>query len=1012
MKLTQKAISNWQFSISIVLLVLIAGTVSFLTMPRYEDPPLDFAGTGIIVIMPGASPTDIEALVVKKIEDAINELENVKHLSSTIEEGISFTNVEFEPTEDPDKKYQDVVSAIEGIRPSLPSEIAQLTFEKYSSATVAVAQVALVSKTAPYSKMKKYAEQLKDELRRVPGVRSSDAIGFPEQEVRINFDREKMEKIGITVKDVQAAIQGDNTTIPVGAIMAGDRRFTVRTNGTYKSMESIRSTVVRAWGNTTVRVNDIATVSMADADTVYKARVNGVPAVFVTATQKKGTNIFDIKKGLQQRIDEFKLTLPDDISLQMVFDQSRSVRHRLDRFFMDLLIGIIIVGIVVFLPLGRRASVIIMSVIPVSILAAIGVIDIFNFGIDQISIVGLVIALGMIVDDAIVVLENITRELRNGIPLSEAVSSATGEVGWAVVSSTLTTVFAFLPMAVLNSYAGQFIKALPLTVIISLLASLALSLTITPLLTRKLFTDKTGGAGKLTKKVQSFVYGASETTYRNLLEKAVSKPILVLFIAICVFASTLSLLPVIGVSLFPKAEKPYIMVNIDTPQGSSISRTDAVVRKVESLLNNRNDVMLYASNIGKGNPRIYYNMFNMWESPNTAQILVETNSSKRSDISSVLSSLRNSCKDIPGAIIRVEDFIQGPPIKAPIVVQLVGNDLKKVKELAGQTEEIINGIPGVVNVNNHGKNERIGLKVTYNRDKMALLGVPAAWSDLALREAVSGGKAQHFRDSLGEEYDIVLRMGKNSSATISDLSNVSVPSLAGKQIPVRQIADIGLDDEPTVIERYKRERVVYVTADVKEGFNTARLTEDIAGKIEKLKWPEDVRYVFTGEQESRKESFGGLGQAISIALLAIFGLLVMQFRSFIQPCIVFAAIPFAISGALIGLFITGNTFSFTGFVGLTSLMGIVVKNSIILVDRANQLKSKGLSVSQAIIESGVTRFTPILITTLTTIGGLIPLAFSGSSTWEPLGVCIISGLTMSTGLTLIVVPVLYKILTR
>ncbi len=996
----------------IVLLFVLTGFISYQNMPRTEDPQMDFSGGVIVAIWPGAAPVDMERLVVDIIEEELNELDDIKKLKTTIEEGVSVTELEFETGTDPDKKYQKILSSIDAVRNEMPSTLLSLSSEQYSSANVNIMQVALKSEYKSYDELNREAEALKRMFLRVPGVKIVEIEACPEQEVTIAVNPQKAEKLGLSISTIIDIVRGVNANIPAGNVQAGTQKFSVKTSGSYKTIEQIRNTVIRSGTNGVLTLDDIADVIENDKQDSYFARHNGERAIWITVQQKHGTNIINVTDGLKEKLNSYTETLNGDIETELFFDLSDSVKGRLNGFFMNLVQGIVLVGVIALLALGFRISVIVMTVIPASILTAIGLLDSSGYGLNQISIIGLVVAIGLLVDNAIVVVENISRLMKEGEPVGTAIIKGASQVGWAIVSSTATTVFAFLPMLFIKSTTGDFIRTLPLIVIYTLIASMLISLTLTPYLLGLFLrgVDSREFAEKRTR-TQSLLYKVSEGIYKKLLIFSVDNSIKTIIAAAAIFVLSMFIFTKVGVSLFPKAEKNLLLVDIETPPSTSISRTDSITAEVEKILETQSGVLNYGTNIGRGNPVVYYNMTSDKEAANIAQILVETETAEISAVEKIVSELRAELDNVAGAEIEVKEFLQGDMIEAPIVVRVISNNFNRLKERAVVVENLINSIEGTVNVDNNSRKTRTDLKIDYNREKAAMLGVPLYSSDMLIRTALAGTTVGEFKDSTGEKVDIRVLLNSHISSAADDIDKISVPSLNGQQIPLKQFSEIRFDEAPSVINHHLLDRVALITSDVKRGYVTATLTAEIVEELKKMNWDSDLTYSLGGDEEVRQDSFGGMGKALLIALMGVFAILVLQFGSFKQPFIVFAAIPFSITGAIWALYFTGYTFSFTAFIGLTSLMGIVVNNSIILVDYANGEIKKGKSVYDAAISAGTTRFVPILLTTLTTVGGLIPLVISGSTMWSPLAIAIIGGLLFSTFLTLIVVPVLYKLIT-
>ena len=1009
MRLPKLAIENHQFTIILVLLLVLFGLVSFLTMPRSEDPQVSPAASTVIVVYPGATPEDMEELVIDPVEEVLNELEDIKHIKSRAEDGMALVNIEFLSGTDPDDKYSDVVQKVNSIRSSLPENIVSLEIQKWSVSDVFILQLALLSDSATYRDLEKEADRLKKSLETTAGVKKVKTWAFPEQEIRISIDMQKMAQNRLSLNQIISTIQSANQNIPGGYVDIGSKRFNVQTSGSFESIEEIKTTVVNSSENNLLYLKDIAEISYDYEDDTYFARFKDKNAVFITVNQKVGTNVFTIRDALEEKIQSFESGLIASIEMEIVFDQTDSVAYRLNGFFMNLFQGLILVGLVVLLAVGLRASSIVILVIPVSIMIGIGFVDLSGYGIEQMSIAGLVIALGLLVDNAIVVIENISRFMKMGYSNKEAAVKGTGQIAWAVVSSTTTTVLAFIPIMMMQNITGDFIRSMPVTVVYTLSASLLISLVLTPYLSTKFL--KIENVQK-ERKMRVFLNHEIENRYRNTLDFGLKKPKIIVFIAVVVFMGSLTLFPLVGVSFFPKAEKPQFIINVDTPDGSNLRRTDQIAQYVDSLLKERSEILHYAINVGHGNPRIYYNVIPKRNRSTHAQIFITLKERDLKTFNLLISDLRQQLEDVPGAKIEVKEFEQGPPVEAPIAVRILGDNIDILKKISLDVENMILTTKGTINVNNPLSTSKTDIHVKINRDKAGFLGIPLVDIDKTVRAAVAGLPISKFRDVEGKEYNIVIRLPFTGKIDYEDLDKIYVSSMSGAQIPLRQIANIQFKGSPMLINHYNLERNVTITSDVESHLSVDQVTTKIIEQLEKYDWPKGYRYSMGGELESREESFGGMAKAAIVAIIGIFAVLVLQFRSYTQPLIVFSAIPLAIIGSVVALLITGNSFSFTAFIGLTSLVGIVVNNSIILVDYTNQLRREGKDIVSALKEAGETRFIPIILTTATTVGGLLPLTLGGGTLWAPMGWTIIGGLIVSTVLTLLVVPVLYKLFSK
>lgn len=1016
MNLASLAIRNYQFTLVMALLLSLVGLVSFFTMPRSEDPTIEAPGTRIIVVYPGASPADIESLIIDPIEDELNALDDIKVIESSAFNGLGDIAIELIFGTDPDDAYDEVTQAVNRVRNDLPEGVIALETFKFSTADVMIYQVALTSEEASYALLKREAEKLEKIYERQPGVMQADIWAYPEPEVRVSLDIERMSEIGISMDQIIRSVQASSQNIPGGSVDLGERRFNIQTSGDYESLDDIRNTIISSTGTQIVYLDDVSDVSINYEDDTHRGRYNGERSVFITVAQREDANIYQVIDGIYEATSTFEAGLPDGISLHAVFDQSKSVRDRVNGFFNNLFQGILLVGVVIFLALGLRASAIVVIAIPLSLLIAFGWVDFSGYGIQQMSIVGLVVALGLLVDNAIVVTENVARFRAKGLSGIEAAIEGTKEVGWPVVAATVTTILSFLPIVLIQNDTGDYIRSMPVTVIFALIASLLISLTLTPLLASWLLkheeeSGKSKGSRWLTNgMLQGGLQSIVERFYRPLLRMSLARPILVLVLAISTFVGSLMLFPLVGVSLFPKAEKPLFYVNIETEDGATLDRTDEAVNFVERTLEAREEVTGYVANVGRDNPRFYYNVLSRRETSNIGQVVVSVE--RPEQVPGLIAELKRTFTNVPGVDIDVLELENGPPIEAPIAIKVIGPEIGEIKRIAGDIEDMIASTEGTENVHNPLAVSKTDLHVRINRDKAGLLGVPLVEVDRTVRASMAGLTMASYRDEQGEEFDIVARLPIQDRPSMSDFDRISVTSFTGSQIPLRQVADVEFDAVPTRIDHYNLERTATVTSFVEEGYSEFDLTNQIIERLEAYDWPAEYRYYVAGKQEAQQESFSGMASAMVIAILGILGVLVLQFRSFSQPLIIIVAVPLAVIGSIPALLLTGFTFSFSAFIGLTSLVGIVVNNSIILVDYANQLIKSGKSVVEAVMEAGETRFNPIILTTLTTIGGLLPLTLSNSTMWSPMGWVIIGGLIASTALTLIVVPVLYKLFTR
>jgi multidrug efflux pump subunit AcrB len=1007
MTLLEFPIRRYPFTLVIFLCLVVLGWFTFTAVPREEDPYLKFSGFIITAVNPGADPKDLERLVAKPIEDRLAELDDVHKIDTVITDGTAIVAIEFNASTDADKKYDEVTREINALRPDLPTEISRLEVRKLSPGLVNILQLALVSEDAPYRELEDYARELKDTLKTVDGVRTSETWAYPARELRVAIDLKRMSELGVRPSQVTQALQSDNANVPGGSVDIGSRSFSLKTSGSYTSLEEVKDTVVAAVGGRIVRVADIADVSWQSQPLTYVGRFNGKRAVFVTANQKDGYNVLNVNTKVEAALERFEKDLPRRIHLERGFEQSRNVENRLQHLYRDFAIAIGLV-LLTLLPLGWRAASIVMVSIPLSLAIGLTTLYFLGYSLNQISIAAFVVALGLLVDDSIVVTENIARHLREGRSRSEAALSGTRQIFVAVVGCTATLIFAFLPLLALPGNPGKFIRVLPVTVVATIVGSLFIAMFIIPFLASRLLDEhEDPHGGVLLQRVMGLIHH----TYRPALHFCLARPRATVVVALggsLLLAATF--VPVVGTSLFPKADTPQFLVTVDAPNGTSFAATDRALRFVEEKLQHMPEVKSWFANLGRGNPQVYYNVVAHADSLNYAEVFVQLKEYDTRRTPARLDELRAELARYPGAHIYVKEFVNGPAIAAPIAIRVIGADLEEIDKLAARVERIMQATPGTRDVDNPLRVARTNLKLEVDPLKASLLGVPIIEFDRAVRLSVAGTPVGTFKDASGEQYDIVVRTPVGSRADLNALDEARVPSAGGAVLPVSQLATLRFEKAPTQIARYNRERMVSINSEVAEGYNTAKVTAEVARRLNAMAWPRGYRFVLGGEAESSAEAFGGMGTAIIVAVFGIFAVLVLEFGNFKSTLIVLTVVPLGVFGGILLLLITGNSISFTAGIGFIALIGIEIKNSILLVDFTNQLREEGVPIDAAIERAGEIRFLPILLTSATAIGGLLPLAIENVGIYSPMAWVIIGGLLSSTLLARLVTPVMYKLI--
>jgi multidrug efflux pump subunit AcrB len=1001
------AIKRWQITLVGFALLLAIGLSAFFTIPRSVDPHFPSPFINVVAIVPGAEPQDMETTVAKPIEDVIQGLDGIVAVRSQSTDSTTVITAEFGWDDDAEKNYDQVVREVNAIRGQLPSALQRLDVLKTRTTEAAVIQFALTSDTASYRRLEKYAKDLRERLNQVPGVRQTRAHAIPVPEVRVAIDSGRLAQLGLPVTAITDALRQGSTDLPPGAVHSGDQRLNVQAGGAFRSVAEIADEPIRASDGRVVRVRDVAQVGWGYEEQPHYGRFNGKRAVWVTLTQKDGLNVLDVRDGAIKAADAYRKQLPPDVQLIAGFDQSYDIAKKLDQLGRDFSIALALV-LLTLLPLGWRASVVVMVSVPLSLTIGVAVLSLAGFTLNQLAISGFIIALGLLVDDSIVVVENIARHLREGEDRETAAINGTREIAVAVIGCTFVLLFAFLPLAFLPEGAGKFTRSLPIAVLGTVAASLVVSLTIVPFLASRILPRNEAEHGnRFLQTVQSGI----QKFYAPTLWWGLTHPWKAMAAATVLVFSGFALVPFIGSSLFPPAETSYFLVTVTAPEGAAITQTDRAVRYVEAALKGEPDVKAVMANVGRGNPQIFYNQRNFDQRSNLGEVLVVLDDWKGPRSEALVERLRSRLDANPDAQFVVKIFQNGPPIDAPILIRVIGPDLTVLKRLAGDLEKTMRKVPGTRDVVNPVAVDQPRLQLGLDNDKAALLGVVPGAPRRALRLALAGEQAGRFRDNEGDSYNVVVRLPLDRRHEVSALDGVYVPG-NGSAIPLREIARPHLDSAPPRISRERQQRTVAVTSQIAPGFLTARVNADVIAATKAIKLPEGYRFDIGGEAEVAAKSFGGLGPIIAIAVFGILGVLVVEFGRFREVAVVAGVIPLGLFGGLVALFLTGNSLSYTAVIGFVALIGIEIKNSILLVDFTTQLRQQGMELREAIERAGEVRFLPVLLTSVTAIGGLLPLALSGSGLYGPLAWVIIGGLISSTLLSRIVTPVMYLLIVR
>ena len=997
-----------RFTIMILVALVVNGFLGLNFMPRSEDPTIEMKECSIIVTYPGASPEDIEDLILDPLENLLMGLEEVEHINSWAMDGALYMVPEFRDEFNIDDAIEAANGALVEAKNEFPPGVLRTEIIRHRTDRVLTLLLAITGDGYSYKQLEDYAETIKDELRLIQEVRLVEIEGAQRQEVRISVDIDKLAGYGISILDVADRIKAANLAIPAGKIEMPGRKFNVSMSGDFESILDVRETIIHNKNGMPVKLKDIADVKLAMADSIYWVRDNGKKAIFVTVSQKEGTNLLDLGRKAKEVLADVEAKFPSDVNVDIIFDQSDNVQRRLSEFSNNLLYGGALVAFVVLVLVGGRLALVICTAIPLSIIIGIGGMYLYGLHFEQISIAGLILALGMLVDNAIVISENIQRHLNLGYSRWEAAEKGVKEVASAVFSATLTTIAAFIPMVAISGASGMFIRSMPITVAFALTASLIVAFTATPLISAAVLRPSKGGEHGFARALHRF----GNKYYPSILSAALKRPKWTITATIAALIISIGLFNKLGKEFFPKANKPVFIIEINRPEGANLASVDSVIRLVEEDVLGYPGVLHAASNIGKGSPVIYYNMGRTREKDDYGQVLVSMDPDLPYEkVYDLIVKLRNKWSDYPGAKIDVKEFTQGPPIGAPIAIRVSGDDLNVLRNLTAQFEEVLLQTEGTLNIDNELSGGGGEIRIEIDNDRAGMLGIPQFEIARTIRLALAGESLTKFRME-GEDRDVVIRLPFDSPPTWDALSRIYFRTALGKMVPLYEIATPEITGGASTIAHRDGERNFAVRSDVQEGYFAADISKIVSEKLKSINFPEGYKYTIEGETQERDESFESLFSAAIIAMLVIYAILVFQFNSFRQPLVIFTALPMAFIGAILGLYLTRSNFGFMAFIGLESLIGIVINDAIVLLEFVNQRLKEGASRAEALLEAGKIRFVPILLTSITTIGGLMPLTLFSGKLYSPMGWTMVGGLTFSTVLTLVIIPVLFMLMVR
>lgn len=995
-KILESFIRQRKILLFITMMVMIIGVLSYIGAPKQQSPRIQLATALITTVYPGAGAEDVERLVTREIEEELMTLEAYEEVQSFSSPNHSVIFYTVKVSDDYTEEWTSLRRAMEDMQSELPDICSEISVDTDFMRTVGFI-LSIHSENADSIELEVYAENLEKDLEKLQGMNQVDVIGKREQEILIELNYKKMNQLSIGYNDIVQLIRSQNIEVPSGSLESGQDQVVFQVEGYYKDIESIENIVVAVSEETGLmtRLKNIGTVALKDEEEGTRI-LNGInPSILVTGYFEKGQNIIPIGDRINKVMDKHSDKLPEGMVIEKIMFQPDQVEKEIGKFMMSLLQGIMLVIIVVFIGLGIRNALVVALTIPLSILVTIAVMGIWSVEIQQISIAALIIALGMLVDNAIVVSDAIQVRIDLGEDKINACINGAIEVARPVLSSTLTTICTFMPILLLQGEVGEYLRSLPIIVILSLVASYLVAIFITPVLAYLFFK-----VSRLKKKQRVNMSG--------LLEYAMLYRMRVICLVLAIFAFSIYSVQWIGLKFFPYADTDMLYIDAHTERVVTIEETEALAKVISQVLDENIAVKEVVSSVGQGMPR-FDTMFPAFPSLDYVQLLVIVDKSYLGENKDYkdLTELRDRLQEklnqtVIARQLEVIQLEQGEPVGSPVNIKIVSDNMKYLKEAGDYVESILKKIPGTTNVDSDFSPLQITYNMTLDRYKASRMGLNnydvQNTISIMLRGRDAGSIHLHDKD-----YNIKL---VSDLEKLRELSHVQIKSpLLGRKVPLKNIGKLELADARSQIKKFNGQYIVNVNANVLGGYSAVEIQEVAVNSIDESLYP-DLSFQYKGESDSINRNFGSVAITGLIFLAIIYGILLIQFKSFIRPLLILVTVPLSIIGSLFGLLITGISLSFTAFLGMISLAGIVVNNAIVLIDYIDQGVHKGKTVKQSCLLAVSKRTRPILLSTITTAVGLVPLIIANNAFFTPMAITLMSGLLVSTLLTLIVIPVL------
>jgi HAE1 family hydrophobic/amphiphilic exporter-1 len=1018
MKITNFSVNKSVTVSMIFAIILVLGGFFYSKLGLDLLPDIKYPTVSVISTYNGVAPEDIEELLTKPIEDAVSTVPDVKSVKSFSQEGLSAVIIEFNWGANVDFAAQDVRDKLGLIENFLPQDANKPMVFKLDVGDMPILVYGVTSDSLDTLQLRDLLKNdIKDKLERVDGVASVQLRGGWEREILVKINKPQLDALGISQNQIVQSLRAENVNVSGGFIDQGLKELSLRTIGEYKSIEEIKNTVLTIRGGVPIYLRDVAEIVDAHKEVRGYSRTNKKDSVLLLINKQSDANTVQVVEKVKEELPKLKKYLPEDAKFFLAMDQSRLIKMATGTVAQSAIIGGLLAALVIFLFLRNwRPTFAIVLAIPISLIATFIPLYTVGYTLNLMTLGGLALGVGMLVDNAVVVIENIYRHLEKGKSRKEAAKIGTNEVGMAITASTLTTIAVFFPMLLGEGIAGQFSKGLTLTIVFTLICSLFVALTLVPMIASKLFKVKEKAKDYKESSGEKYFIKA-QNFYKKLLRWSLNNRLKTMLITIMLFIASVGLVPFIGMEFMPPTEQSMMMMQIKMPVGTSLEETNKVVGQLEDVILNKTGKNLESmtSFVGKsegmGGESVSLGFGG--GGTNEAQVMMRLKDKNKRKMSTldIQEIIRKNTPPIRGLKVKFVDMstMMMGDANAPIEIKVFGKDQKTLKKIATDIAETITSVKGVRDVDSSLNQEKEELVIKINRETASHLGLTVGQIGLTVRNALQGVIATQFRQS-GEETDIQVRYNKVYRNDIENIKNLTIPTALGAQIPLKEIAQVYEGKELIKIEHEDQSRVAIITANTVNR-DVGSIVNEIKDKLSTYRLSSGYSIEYGGSYKQMKETFRTLGMALILAILLVYMIMASQFESFVYPFVAMFEIPLAFIGVGLILFFTKQTLSLPSFMGIIMLAGIVVNNAIVLIDYVNQLREKGMNKLDALIEGGVTRLRPILITSLTTLLGMLPMALSrqeGSEMMRPMAIAVIGGLLVATVLTLVVIPVIYS----